>query len=105
MPSLRGFLDAYENEGGATPPLGCLSGTACRAEDRRTTKPAHQEAREMLTTNIRTSIIALVAASGFAAASVAPAVSQAQTFSVKQAQERHCGRLQDSYNRFMKIGR
>jgi hypothetical protein len=38
---------------------------------------AYQEANEMLTTRIRTTIIALVASSGFAAASMVPAVSQA----------------------------
>jgi hypothetical protein len=40
------------------------------------TKPAHKEATEMLSTKIRTAIIALVASAGVASA--APAVSQAQ---------------------------
>src|SRR6202035_1259142 len=40
-------------------------------------KPAHQEAKEMLTTKVRTTIIALLATLSFTAASVIPGVSQA----------------------------
>jgi flagellar motility protein MotE (MotC chaperone) len=39
---------------------------------------AHQEAHEMLSSKIRTTIVALVAASSFAATAVVPAVSQAK---------------------------
>jgi hypothetical protein len=43
------------------------------------TNPAQQEAHEMLSTKIRTTIVALVAAGSITAASLAPAVSLAQT--------------------------
>jgi hypothetical protein len=39
---------------------------------------AHQEAQQMLSSKIRTAAVALIAASSFAATSVAPAVSQAK---------------------------
>jgi hypothetical protein len=64
--------------GKETTPLGCLSGQPGRGEDGLRNQLAYKEANKMFSNKIRTTIIALVASVGFAGATVAPAVSQAQ---------------------------
>jgi hypothetical protein len=78
-------------------------------EDGLTNQLAHQEGHKMLSTKVRNTVIALVAASSFAAASLVPAISQAKPINpyrgvtTKQAVKKQvvggvCGTLGQRYN-------